>query len=436
MNEPLDRNLERLLRAAAAPPADAERARREFLRRAEGTAPVGRRIAMAAAALVIAALLYSALSPSRPLPGKGPAAPQDPTAETAPATDNRHGGVPTQDLRPAPRPAVATRSVTVKDDQVSLTATLPSAQEVNPRLQLAGLVPYPDGTRLQVTVQRTTEQLSAGRLVAVPERVGMLQPVVEKGRFTGSAEWRGEGRYQVRIALAEDQRAEFKRMPSRVSTLDLAGWGDDLAARLAPALLTVEDLSKRALEIVDRLEKLAAKESTWIQERKNEDPRGADIVLTREAKAMMKELYDLTVRLDGAEAQGLHPAALQEMKLTIQKLSGSAAYFVYEKGTGKFAGVRNYHAPEKQVETHRGDAFTFEVIKRYLAEAPRVAGRETALWLVQDLRRTASAPAEPFVSALKLVGERPGISLVAARLSKPDPSQFDALEREIREGRS
>jgi len=54
--------------------------------------------------------------------------------------------------------------------------------------------------------------------------------------------------------------------------------------------------------------------------------------------------------------------------------------------------------------------------------------------MLRDLRRTESSPSAGLEAALKLVGDRPGIVLLAERLKKGAPD-LEALEKEIRVAR-
>jgi hypothetical protein len=322
----------------------------------------------------------------------------------------------------------------VKKDPVSITLTLPPARAAMATVRLSGTVPFPEGTALQVTLQKAAEEFKAGRLAPTLEPVGMILPVVQEGRFAGLFEWRGEGRYVVTVTVGEDVSRALGAKSTSVSTVDLPAWGDELPGRLAAPFVTLGDLSKSAVEVVDRLGKLAAQESTWIKERRNVDVRGSDVVLTREALSVLEELYAIRRAIESAEIVGYFPAATREMRLTLQRLSGSAPYFDYEKDTGKLSGIRNYHFPGKGIETHRGETLSFDLVKAYLADVPGIAGRETALWMVRDLRRTEAKPTAELTEALRLLGGQPGIAPVAERLRKSTLPELDGVEERIRSG--
>ena len=434
-----ERNLQRLLRSAAGPRPDPARARREFLDRVEGRVPfnvrLGRMIAMAAALLVTAAILYSALLP--PSPPKPPPVPrlQD-DVSTAPAPSRNEAPVP------LPAPAV-TRAVPstnpsspelhARDGDLALSCTLPPPRASNPVLKFEGTAPYPDGTVLVVTVTRIFEQGAGGRLVPGGERAGGGLVEVRGKRLSLAPSWAGPGRYQVTVSLYASQRPELadalKRLPRRTSTFEFDGWGDELARQLGPKLLELDGLARDCADLMARIEKLAAKEATWIKERRNADARGADVILTKEAEEAVKEAGRLKDRLGASDVKSFFPAAHAELFFTVRGIQGSAQHFEYE--AGKFARAKSYHSGEA-IKTHRGEAFSFDALKRYLDEAGPLAGREMALWVVKDLRRTGAQLRPDLVDALKTFGAHAGLAPVAERLGKAGLQDLDGLEKEIR----
>jgi hypothetical protein len=441
-NDVFERNLERLIRPAALPPPDPERARRLFLARVEDRAPfdarMARRIAMAAALMLAAALLYSALAPQAKVQPQAPGRPKDDVA--AEATPPRND--PPADPRPAlskvtpqetpPGPAAPVQAA--KNGDMTLACTFPPPRAKNPQMKIEGSAPYPDGAELALTVYRAAEQFAGGRLVAVQERtVGGLARM-EGRKFETPLSWSGPGGYLVTVVLAESQRpglvGPLQRFPRQPATFEFAGWGDELVAQLGPKLQEIDLLARECLDQVERIETLASKESTWIKERKNVDPRGADLVLTKEAEEVLKAASRILARLERSDLTLYFPATLNEMHYTLRAATGNAQHFVYEQG--KFAGTKSYHFPGEKVKTHRGDAFDFNALKRYLAEAGPLGGREMSLWLVKDLRRTGGQRRPDITDALKVYGPHPGLAPVADRLGKAALPDLDGLEKEIR----
>lgn len=438
-NDVFDRNLERLLRASAAPRPDPGRARAEFLARVDGRSHAGRRFAMAAAALLVAALVYSVLA-SRGPQVRNPLPPQDGTAAVPSTPQDPAAVAPSvpDPVRPPPMPAVAGRSVTSKDAFLMLTCTLPPPRAALPRLLVEGAASLPDGAALLLSIRRSTERFAGGKLVTESQAVPSTPLEVREGRFRSDVSWQGAGWYTARVVVSEGQNsavaAEMKKHASKSSTFEFAGWGDELAGELAPALVKLDDLAAKAVDLVGRMEVLARKESDWVRSRKNEDSKGADVVLTPAAQALMGELSAIMIRLDDSGAARLHPATVHELSMTLQRLSGCVTAFTWNAQTGKFAGAKSYHFPSQQVETHRGEPLTFETVKRYLGEIAPLAGRETALWLVRDLRRTEAKATTEFAATLKVCEGRPGLAPVAARLGKAVVGDLDGLEKEIRLG--
>ncbi len=440
-NDVFERNLERLIRSAADPPPDPARARREFLGRVEGRAPfnvrLGRRIAMAAALIVVAALLYSAFetqAPAKPVP---PARLDEAATTPGPARVDR----PSRPDEPPPKKeerreassvAVAP-SMPARDGEMTMACTLPPPRIAKPFLKLEGTAPFPDGTLLVVSVDRVCEQGANDRLVPGSQRAGGGNVEVRGKRFSISPEWAGAGRYVVTVTLHGSQRPELadslKGIPRRTSTFEFLAWGDDLARQLGSKLLEVDALAKECADLLARVEKLVAKESTWIKERRNPDARGADIILTKEAEDVVKEAGRLMTRLGTSEVKTIFPASLGELFFTVRSLQGSAQHFEYE--AGKFARAKSYHSGEA-IKTHRGDAFSFDVLKKYAGEAGPLAGREAALWIVKDLQRTGAQMRPDLADTLKTFGAHPGLAAVADRLGKAAAEDLEGLEKEIR----
>lgn len=437
-NDASDRNLERLIRAAADPPSPASRARREFLARVEGKSPsetrMGRMTAMAASLIVAAAILYSVLAPQS---GVKPETSRVPSPESgvdaAPIPPKGTGSEPV--AVPSPIPPAPAAGVTAKDDVMALTCSLSPARAAVREMRLEGVAPFPDGTEVMVTVIRYHEEFAGGRLITRGVRSAGGRARVDGKRFRLSPLWDGPGRYAVSVAIDESQRPELveplKRFPRRPSTFEFAGWGDELSGQLGPKLRDLDAVSRECLDMVARIEKLAASESAWVKEKRNVDARGADVILTKEAEEALKETARLMERLEKSDVKALFPAAHGEMFFTLRSMHGNAQHFSYE--SGKFAGARSYHSGGDALKTHRQQPFNFENLKKYLGEVPSIAGRELALWMVRDLRR--GAPRESYAELLKAEAKHAGLEPLADRLSKAAPGELDALETEIRAGK-
>lgn len=446
-NDLFDRNLERLIRAAADPPPDAGRARRGFLARAGERAPsrdrMGRMMAMAASLFVAAAILYSAFQPR--VPGKaGESQVQSPTSkvDAPPIPPEGKGGEPRANRGPKtadPAPARASGAMTAEDGAMTLACTPPSPRSAEPVLRFEGTVPYPDRTTLKIAVLRLEERYAAGRLVPGGVHAGGGLSEVNGKRFGIAPPWQGPGRYQVTVTLDESQRPELaealKTLPRRPFAFEFSAWGAELAGQLEPRLREFTLLLLDTQDLLSRIEKLSAQESAWIKERKNVDQRGADIVLTREAQDLVKELGQMKSRIEAARAKSILPAAHGELFFTVQSLHGNAERFHYE--AGKFAGARSYHSGGDALKTHRGELFRFEALRKYVDEAEGFAAREAALWIAKDLLRGGAreAYAGMLVGGKKETESMASFRRWAGRLTQAAPGELAALEAEIRSGK-
>lgn len=437
-NDAFERNLERLIRGAAPPRPDADRARREFLARAEGESPSqvrwGWRIAMAASILAVVTLLYAVFAPKPAVPPQEKSKVPD-SAQAVPDDRPAPDPAPPKPARPEAAPGPARQPLMAKDGPTTLSFTLPPARTPEARLAFAGTTSLPDQTALSTSVTCLRETLVKGKLVPKGEpRTGLTE--VSGKAFSIAAAWEGPGRYVATLHLREqDQQYErvkvaLKKVTWNSAVFEFDGWGDELAGQLAPSLADLDILVRESIDVLAKLEKLASQESSWVKERRKINERSDEVTLTREAEEALKETDRLLDRLRRSQAKALLPAACGEMESILGLLHGNARNFNYEKG--KFAGAKSYHG---QVKTLRGDALDFETAKKYLDEVSALGGRETALWLVKDLKRTGATPRPAFAEALKLCGSHAGIATVSDRLAKAALTDLDAIEETVRAGK-
>ncbi len=321
--------------------------------------------------------------------------------------------------------------------EVTLACKPSPPREKPPRLTLAGTADLPDGTVLKITLQRQYESLGGGgKLGAVNELAGGGLVEVKGKKFQQQPAVPALGGYSVAVQFLDDyQKPAVKeslkgKMTIRTWQFQFPAWGDDLVPQLGPKLTELVAIATECLEIVKRVEKISGSESSWIKEKKNVDARGADLVLTKEADEVVKDTSKLMARLDRADVKAFYPAAHQELFFTIRNMHGNAQHFNYE--AGKFAGAKSYHSGGDALKTHRLEPFNFDNLKKYVENAPRLAGREFALWIVKDLKRTGGLLRQEIVDALRTYGPNPGISFIADRLAKATASELDALETELR----
>lgn len=403
MSDLLERNLADLIRAGALP-ADAERARRAFLARAGAEpprVPAGRVLAViasvAACAVFVCSALFTVAPPPRALPPEPPDLPAPHAAGQATPAQAEGAAVP---LPPGPN-------------------GMSVAYRLGPRLRLEGSAPLPDGAVLRVNLYRSAEQHSAGRLAAAYERAGGAYADLLGQRFRVELAWDqipGPGMIAVDLSdhdqpLPVAEALRSKPPPARAWRFAFPWWGRELAFRLGDSLDRVDRCAAEALDVLKRFERACASEASWEAAKKG---------LALEGRRALDEVQRL-------EAGTICPAAVREIRCTLQLVVGNTENFHWEGG--KFV-ARTYYTTDKVIPTHRGEAFDFAALRRYVEEAPSVAGREAALWAVREIRRGGDRGA--LGAFLRANAARAGLAPYAERLEMAAPEDLDPLEEEIR----
>ncbi len=384
-------DLGHLVRAAALPPRTAA-AKSRFLGALGPARPVRPWPLVAAAALFVGITLASLLRPPEAPPPSTPA-----------------------DVRPAAQePAWAVVTSLVPDGTLRLRARLPSPRAKAPLLHLEGGADLPDRFVLMTTTQREEETYDGRRLAPRFEMLDGSLVQILRGRFELDLRWRLPGLFVLRATLEEQHQgpeilgAMKGKHPVREWSFRGAAWGSDWIDGLPPALDEIDAGAADLLSLLKEFEAACASEERW----RLDAPR-----LKPAARALKERLERIAARTPlPASMHGLHYAA--------RNLDGDNAHFAWEKGA--FLGPLSYHADKQKLKTFRGDPWTFLSLQRYAEEAPAVAGREAALWLVKELRRGG----RPDVEAL---AKRPGVAPYAERLRAG--TELDALEEDVRSGR-
>jgi hypothetical protein len=323
-----------------------------------------------------------------------------------------------------------------KPQDVTLTCKPSPPKEKQPHLSLSGTANFPDGIVLKMGLLLEFESCAGSRLVPVMQDAGRSLVEVKGKKIQHIATVSSLGSYSIAITFPDEfqKPSIMESLKGKITTrtwqFNFLAWGDDLIGRLGPKLAELDVIARECVDMATRIEKLAGSEGSWIKDRKNVDARGADLVLTKEAEEVLKETAKLVTRLDRSDLRMYFPAAYNEIYYTIRTTSGNAQHFTYEKG--QFAGAKNYHSGVDKMKTHRGDDFSFENVKKYLEEASPIAGRELALWIVKDLKRTEGQMRGDLQDALKTYGPHPGLSPFADRLMTATVADLKALEEDIR----
>ncbi|MFN3484653.1 MAG: hypothetical protein ACK44W_04120 [Planctomycetota bacterium] len=308
-----------------------------------------------------------------------------------------------------------------EEPAVTLHCKPPAARARVPRLRLDGTAPYPDRAVLRMHLARQFEMWAGGRLL--PTSIGGSGGFVEvrNRKFVYEPIFEGPGQYLIRVEFnlesqPEPLRESFKKHPPRKDwTFQFAAWGDELAGQIGK-LPEVDQIAAEAQELLRRYEKACVSEASW----------------KAEAKELTKESSRLMAKIEGEkhDLKAVFPASLNQLFYTVRSIRGTSEFFVWENG--KFAGGRSYHAENQKIKTHRDEDFTFENLRRYVEEVPSLAGREFALWVVKDLRRTEGKLSSAMQEVLKANAAHAGLAPFAERLEKAAPADLELLEAEIR----
>jgi len=422
MSEPLDRNLETLIRAGALPlrPDLQARARREFLCRA--TRPVGlpeRRLdGGMALALLIGICAWVVGSIFQTVPGVPPPAARSGSpwpgsaASRGPAEAGPEGTrLPMEGSTGPHLPALSPP----EGEELTLRPRLVFEGRRLSGLDLEGRASLPESTVLSLSLTFLEESWVNGRLEPKRTLVASGLSAVADGRFTFNATARGPGLYEAGLLLSAvfQNRARAPRTGLPGWAFSVAGWGDELVPRLGPGLREVDALGREALAAIDQFEKAAATEAAWRQD----------------GGAILRRTRDLMERIETSESMRLYPASLGVLFVTLRSLAGAAPFFSWKEG--QFDGPRSYHAPEQRMKTYRQEDFTFAHLRRYVTESGVGAGREMALWILKEIRR--GGPRGALREALEKEAGHPGLAPFADRLGPASLEDLPALEKEIRE---
>jgi hypothetical protein len=232
----------------------------------------------------------------------------------------------------------------------------------------------------------------------------------------------GPGGYRAIVEFADQDQggskaaAFMEENPVRRWVFDFVAWGDQLMSQLGRCLEEVDELSKEALEVIERFLAASATAEGW---------EGLSQELDTAAASLVRKFSQ-------AEARKVYPAAVGEMDSIIRYLKGCATVFTFPDG--KFAGPASYRQRPLARDDSR-EGFAFDDLKKDIEEARVAAGRELALWILKDLRR--AGPRGLFQDALRDHAKHPGVAEFAERLERAASGleeDLEALEEDIRLG--
>ncbi len=304
---------------------------------------------------------------------------------------------------------------------LNVTCKPPSFRTKSPLLVLNGTCPLPDGVVLSITLSRLVESLSSGALEQNMLGAGGGTSEIESKKFSYDTHIDGPAKFMATVNLSPEMQdkqhvAEVKKRSAakQIWRFEFLVWGDELITQIGPKLAELQLLIGETRELVKKFEGACGTPEIWEAQK----------------KPLVDEATKLRKRLEGHELKAYYPAAVNNMFNTMRNIITNAPYYTFDGG--KFTGAKDYHADSKKVSTYRNEDFTWENLKRYVEESMPCAGREFALWVVKDLRRTAGQMRPEILEALKQQKAAPGVDFYVERLQKATISDLDALEAEIR----
>lgn len=304
---------------------------------------------------------------------------------------------------------------------VTLNCKPPSFKTRRPPVTFTGTCPLPSGVILRISLLRITEQLAANVLQSTTVAAGGGNTDIEDKKFSFTTTFDGPGKYLAQITFPVDlqERDHVAEVQKKTAAkqqwqYEFLVWGDDLVPMLSSKLLELNALVAECRDLLKRNEQACQSEQTWMAQ----------------SKALVAEGGKLNNRVSNHELKAYFPAAMNNLFYTLRNVVGNAPYYTFTDG--KFSGAKDYHADSKKVSTFRNEDFSWENLKRYVDESTAVAGREFALWIIKDLRRTAGQMRPEITDAVKAQKNHPGVDLYADRLSKATISDLDGLENDIR----
>jgi len=304
---------------------------------------------------------------------------------------------------------------------MNVTCKPPSFKVRRPLLVLRGSCPLTDGIYIKVNLSRVTESLAGGELQPSFQGAGGGTVELESKRFTYDTTIDGPAKFLVTLSVPVDMQekqhaAEVKKRTATKQSwqFEFLVWGDELVGELGSKLTELQALIAETRDLLKKFEAACISEQSWLAQ----------------SKDLVAEANRLRSKLEGHQLKAYYPAAVNNMYYTVRNIITNAPYYTF--GDGKFTGAKDYHANSKKVSTFRNEDFTWDNLKRYVEESMPCAGREFALWIVKDLRRTAGQMRPEILDAVKQQKAAPGVVLFADRLQKATISDLDALEAEIR----
>ena len=282
-------------------------------------------------------------------------------------------------------------------------------------LKFEGKAVFPDGVVLKATLYRAEERLAEGGLAPELSEIAAEVATVEGRRVAFTMAIKDPGQYRMVVELREDlQEPDLVRGITNTLggkwTFDQAVWGDDFAAPLGSKLRDFDAQVDASLSMIRRFAQATASMQAW-----------------KEAyPALDKELGVFLKKFDQSPLERVYPAAVQELRLSMRNLKGNAEAMEFGED-GSCKGSIDYRT-KKPTKTIHGQDFTFEAILKDVEATRAAAGREFALWLIKDSRRSGARP--ELTSLLRSEAKHAGVAPYVDALD--GFKEADGVEKQIR----
>lgn len=288
-------------------------------------------------------------------------------------------------------------------------------------LQVEWKAPFlPDGTSLTVQLARLEERF----------RGGVLEPQeIPYGGGLGHAKggvifWKGPipgpGSFRATLTLLADLQGgrALQALKDTGVTLpqkwrsDFDALGDDLAARLEPALREFDGLAARTTTLLQRCAEASASRQAWREKVRT---------VEEDARQLMEEV-------GRSPAGGIFTAAMARLTAGTDVIF-AATRCVRFGHDGKLQGFLIFENPQDPLLRFEGEPFGWETHLRKIGDIKETAGREFALWALRDLRRTGGRPSAALAAALRAQAAHTGLAPFVEKLlqGNPSPDLEDAI---------
>lgn len=262
-------------------------------------------------------------------------------------------------------------------------------------LKFEGKAVFPDGIALKGTLFQSEERLVDGVVAPELTEIGTQVATVEGRRVVFTMAIKDPGQYRLVVELREDLqepdlvRAITNSLPGKW-TFEQAVWGDEFVVPLGTKMRDFDGQVDASIGLIRRLAQASASVQAWKETYPSLD----------------KELGAFLKKFDQTPLERVFPAAVLELRCSMRNLKGNAEAMVFGED-GSCKGSIDYRT-QKPTKTIHSQDFTFEAILKDVEATRAAAGREFALWLIKDSRRSGARP--ELSSLLRSEAKHPGVT--------------------------